>query len=175
MRVLVAIDNSELSESALKAIGPWARAAGAEVVLLTVRQPGRIHETTSTTALHVMVPQGTPSGQSLPVRDAAPISAEDRTQALERARTETEERLRETAARLLPGVRSVVRVDMSDDVPHTIAGVATEIGADFIAMGTHGRKGMAHALMGSVAEAVLRASAVPVLLVREGMRLPAAT
>ena len=54
----------------------------------------------------------------------------------------------------------------------TIARVATEIGADFIAIGTHGRKGMAHALMGSVAEAVLRASSVPVLLVREGIGIP---
>ncbi len=96
--MLVAIDGSELSESALKAMGPWARVSGAEVVLLTVRQPGRIHETTSTTALHVMVPRGTPSGQSLPVRDAAPISAEDRTRALERTRTETEDCLRRSTA-----------------------------------------------------------------------------
>ena len=174
MRVLVAIDNSELSELALKAIGPWAATSGAAVVLLTVRPPGRIHETSSNTTSHVTTPQGLPSGQSVSIPDAAPIAAEDRTQALERARIEAEAHLREAASRHLPGIHVDVRVDMSDDVAETIARVASEIGADFIAMGTHARKGMAHALMGSVAEAVLRASLVPVLLVREGMRLPAA-
>ena len=36
--------------------------------------------------------------------------------------------------------------------------------ADFIALGTHGRTGFRRALMGSVAEAVLRHSDVPVLI-----------
>lgn len=39
-------------------------------------------------------------------------------------------------------------------------------GADIIVMGTHGRRGFAHFLMGSVAEVVLRESKVPVLVVR---------
>lgn len=38
--------------------------------------------------------------------------------------------------------------------------------ADLIIMGTHGRTGLAHALMGSVAEQVLRVAPCPVLLVR---------
>jgi nucleotide-binding universal stress UspA family protein len=38
--------------------------------------------------------------------------------------------------------------------------------ADLIIMGTHGRTGIAHALMGSVAEQVLRVAPCPVLLVR---------
>lgn len=38
--------------------------------------------------------------------------------------------------------------------------------ADLIAMGTHGRRGVARALLGSVAEHVLRHAPVPVLLVR---------
>ena len=37
---------------------------------------------------------------------------------------------------------------------------------DLIIMGTHGRTGIAHALMGSVAEQVLRVAPCPVLLVR---------
>lgn len=40
--------------------------------------------------------------------------------------------------------------------------------ADLIVMGTHGRKGLSHLLMGSVAEEVLRHSPVPVLIVRSG-------
>ena len=38
--------------------------------------------------------------------------------------------------------------------------------ADLIIMGTHGRSGIAHALMGSVAEQVVRVAPCPVLLVR---------
>jgi len=38
--------------------------------------------------------------------------------------------------------------------------------ADLIVMGTHGRRGLSRALLGSDAEAVLRESTVPVLLVR---------
>lgn len=43
-------------------------------------------------------------------------------------------------------------------------------GADLIVMGTHGRKGLGHLLMGSVAEEVLRHSPVPVLVVRSAKR-----
>ena len=38
--------------------------------------------------------------------------------------------------------------------------------ADLIIMGTHGRSGIAHVLMGSVAEQVVRTASCPVLLVR---------
>ncbi|HVW24497.1 MAG TPA: universal stress protein [Polyangiaceae bacterium] len=46
-----------------------------------------------------------------------------------------------------------------------ILGVREEVGADLIVMGTHGRKGAAHALLGSVAEKIVRLSPVPVLTV----------
>jgi len=38
--------------------------------------------------------------------------------------------------------------------------------ADLVVIGTHGRRGIAHALVGSVAEAVIRAATIPVLVVR---------
>ncbi len=43
---------------------------------------------------------------------------------------------------------------------------AREEGADLIVIGTHGRRGMGHFLMGSVAERVVRLSPCPVLTVR---------
>ena len=46
-----------------------------------------------------------------------------------------------------------------------ITNVAKSENADLIVMGTHGRRGMSRALLGSVAERVLRTSTVPVLVV----------
>lgn len=43
--------------------------------------------------------------------------------------------------------------------------VATRLGADLIALGTHGRRGLSRALLGSVAEHVLRAAPMAVLTV----------
>lgn len=48
----------------------------------------------------------------------------------------------------------------------TIAEAAETLGADMIIMGTHGRTGLEHFLLGSVAERVVRTSSVPVLTVR---------
>ncbi len=46
--------------------------------------------------------------------------------------------------------------------------VARERGVDLIVMGTHGRRGVSRALLGSQAERVVRLSPVPVLTVSEG-------
>ena len=48
----------------------------------------------------------------------------------------------------------------------TIVRYATDSGCDLIVMGTHGRTGLAHVLMGSVAEHVVRTAPCPVLTVR---------
>lgn len=47
-----------------------------------------------------------------------------------------------------------------------ILGYAEEIGADLIVMGTHGRRGLSHLLLGSVANEVVRRAACPVMTVR---------
>jgi nucleotide-binding universal stress UspA family protein len=47
-----------------------------------------------------------------------------------------------------------------------LASVA-ELGPDLVVLGTHGRRGVAHAVLGSVAEKVVRLSWVPVLTVRQ--------
>ena len=43
---------------------------------------------------------------------------------------------------------------------------AKDLGARFIVMGTHGRRGLSHLFLGSVAERVVRRSPVPVMTVR---------
>jgi nucleotide-binding universal stress UspA family protein len=46
-----------------------------------------------------------------------------------------------------------------------VATVAAEVGAGLIVVGTHGRRGLSRALLGSVAERLLRTSALPVLVI----------
>jgi len=43
---------------------------------------------------------------------------------------------------------------------------AEELGSDLIVMGTHGRTGLAHLVLGSIAEKVVRGSKIPVVTVR---------
>ena len=63
------------------------------------------------------------------------------------------------------GVRAGARVRIGDPATEIVA-AAKEINADLIAMTTHGRSGLGRLLFGSVAEAVLRGSPIPVFLLR---------
>ncbi len=49
---------------------------------------------------------------------------------------------------------------------HEIINAATEINADIIVIGTHGRTGLSHMMIGSVVEKVVRKAPCPVLTVR---------
>ena len=51
------------------------------------------------------------------------------------------------------------------DPREIVLAVAKDVGASLIVMGTHGRRGIARALIGSVTESVTRTSPVPVLTV----------
>lgn len=51
------------------------------------------------------------------------------------------------------------------DPREAVLSTAEEVSADLVIMGTHGRRGLARALIGSVAEAVVRTSPVPVMTV----------
>jgi nucleotide-binding universal stress UspA family protein len=59
----------------------------------------------------------------------------------------------------------IVPILKQADPREAVLAVAEEISADLIIMGTHGRKGLARALIGSTAEAVVRTSPVPVMTV----------
>jgi len=50
-------------------------------------------------------------------------------------------------------------------VAQAIAREASRWGADLVVMGTHGRRGFQHLMLGSVAEQTVRQSSVPVLLI----------
>ena len=53
-----------------------------------------------------------------------------------------------------------------DRLGGVISQEAQKWNADLLVVGTHGRKGIEHLLMGSVAEGAIRTAAMPVLLVR---------
>jgi universal stress protein A len=54
------------------------------------------------------------------------------------------------------------------EVSTTVVAAAESLKADLIVMGTHGRTGLTHALLGSVAEGVARSAHTSVLTVRTG-------
>lgn len=84
---------------------------------------------------------------------------------IEGAQRETRIRLeRLVGDRLKPGTDQIVVV--SGDPAGEIVRVAGEIKADVIVMGTHGRTGLSHLILGSVAEQVVREAPCPVLTTR---------
>jgi nucleotide-binding universal stress UspA family protein len=74
--------------------------------------------------------------------------------------TEEDRRLRHA----LPVVRK------SDNPANEIVQYAKSEQVDLIVMGTHGRRGVAHLLLGSVAEQVIRSAPCPVVTVRHSRR-----
>lgn len=79
-------------------------------------------------------------------------------------RRDWEQRLKELAATLR--CKLPVRTALIDamDVPHAIVEFAHQEKADYLAIATHGRSGLRRLLLGSVAEAVMRHSHVPLVL-----------
>jgi len=80
---------------------------------------------------------------------------------------------RQLAALLVDEVRGAVASDTlvrTGSPAATIAAVAKQLPADIVVIATHGRTGLRHFLLGSVAEHVVRSAPCPVLVVRERER-----
>ena len=139
-KVLVPLDGSRFGEQAIGAVARFTGADRREVVLLQVVAPV----------------------------NPAPLLRDDSV-----ARRTVETRYSKANAYLdgvwkrlgLRGVpaRTLVR---SGDPAEEILGCAKAEGAGLIAMSTHGRSGLRRTLFGSVAEAVVRRSPLPVRMVR---------
>ena len=166
MKVLIAVDDSSQTERALRAVGAWADACGVEVHLLHVLKPGQIHETLGARGFtHSLTPAGTASGEPLYSAEPFPAIAESRSQAFTRLETETTEALTASTRRFTSVASVTPHVVVEERVPDAIIDQATELGVDLIVIGTHGRTGLSHALMGSVGETVIREAPMPVLVV----------
>ncbi len=144
--VLVPTDFGKTSEAALNYGRELARTFGARLHLL--------HVTDSVNARFPL--EGTvfiPPGLQKDIEDAA----QARLNALVR-----EDDRRELNA------NAVIRT--ASAAAETIVEYADEVGADVIVIGTHGRRAVAHLLLGSVAERVVRLASCPVLTVRNPER-----
>lgn len=74
-----------------------------------------------------------------------------------------------TERELLPAELAVTtRSIVASDVASGVAEHTADVGADLVALASHGRSGLGRALFGSVAESVMRASATPLLVVPTG-------
>jgi nucleotide-binding universal stress UspA family protein len=88
--------------------------------------------------------------------------------------TEAGQHMKEFLARAeqeLPRARGRLE---SGDPYRTILQVAEDDGYDLLVMGTHGRTGMSHLLLGSLAEAVVRRAPCPVMTIRAHGKVPRA-
>jgi nucleotide-binding universal stress UspA family protein len=142
-KILVPLDFSDCSKSALRYAIPLAREHGAALTLLYV------------------VPPVYASGEYGGI-DCAQFQADMRTG----ARRELDKVLEEDVFGAVPA-DAVVR----SGVPATeVVAAARALPADLIVIGTHGRTGLKHVVLGSVTEHVVRRAPCPVLVVREHER-----
>jgi nucleotide-binding universal stress UspA family protein len=88
-----------------------------------------------------------------------------------RAEQVAREKLHALAQEHLRGIACEVVTPLSSDPVMGILAAEKELGADLVVMATHGRTGLAHLILGSVAERVVRDSRSPVVTVRQGEEL----
>jgi universal stress protein A len=141
-RILAPTDFSDSSAPAVRYAAELADKFSAELILLHVVQD-----------LALVLPDAV-----MPT----PMPAADLTQLIAAARTGLANQVAALGlARLKP--RTEVRVGSPTA---EIDAAAKDLGADLICISTHGRTGLAHLLLGSVAEKVVRHAPCPVLIVR---------
>jgi nucleotide-binding universal stress UspA family protein len=140
-RVLVPLDGSERAEGILPLVEQMAGPLDAEFVLLRVVEPISPAEAMASAGVV------TPDTYTLREMDA------------KRYLLKVEHGLSKK------GLRVRTRVALGPPAEEILA-AAKATGADLIAMATHARSGLGRILFGSVAEAVLHASPVPVLMMR---------
>jgi nucleotide-binding universal stress UspA family protein len=144
-RILVTLDGSDLSERALQPAFELAEKFEAQVTLLRV------------IAVDAMVVAS--------VAGAGPqyLQLVDMHEARERADSEAYLRAIQAQWRAT-GVAVATRVAVGA-APEMIVQVAAQCDAELIVMSTHGRSGLNRFLYGSVAEAVLRGTRLPLMLI----------
>jgi nucleotide-binding universal stress UspA family protein len=149
--VLVGMDFSELAD----------RAFVEALDLATRRENVEVHVVSM---LHPVATGDAVNGFYSPVDDIDPLE-----RALERLQAHVQVRLELFVEQLAASGRKVsgrvVSHVRSDDLGMGIAQLASELNASLIVVGTHGRRGLARMLMGSIAETTMRYARCPVLVI----------
>jgi len=142
-RILIPVDFSADSLKALAYARDFAKPFGAELCVLYVVEP---------------IYYATPADMYATSPNIAMlIDEQQRVGAQQLARINADLKKRGATVRTLQKTGSAAQ---------SIVDTAKTLKADLIIMGTHGRTGFAHMLMGSVAEKVVRTAGCPVLTVR---------
>ena len=144
-RIAVAVDGSKTSDKALEEAIGLAREMGARILLLHVCEEVPV----------IWEPVGM---SVIPTQDIMQAIA-DAGKALLGKHAE------QVAGQGVAAETSLVET-YDGRMGSVISETALKWDADLLVVGTHGRKGMEHLLMGSVAEGVARTASMPVLLVR---------
>lgn len=139
-KILIAVDNSTCSEKAAKIGYEMAKTFGAEVALVNIIEP---------------IPATMNQDLTL-----APVFME----AFDNSEENSHVLLKEIEKTHGQGIKTTY-LSVVDSAAHGIIGQSDEWGSDLIVIGTYGRGGLYHLLMGSVAEHVARKSACPVLII----------
>lgn len=143
--ILVPHDFSSCANHAAALARDVAKIHGARLILLHVAE---------------LPPMLGPGATVVPDEGGAPINVRDY------AIRSSESHLEDLANRLRADGVDVSGIAVTGNAASEIADAATREKADLIVMGTHGRTGLAHVVLGSVTEKVVRHSSVPVLTVR---------
>lgn len=133
-----------------------------EALVLALRLAKKVGATV--TALHVLAELPAIAQHSTPMAED-PAAELDPSVDTQGAQTRLRAMIDEARASVPDAPEVGERVVRGDPAIAT-ADAATELGATLIVIGTHGRRGVAHALLGSVAERILRRARQPVLCVR---------
>lgn len=139
-KILIAVDNSTCAEKAAKAGYEMATKFDAKVALVNIIEPVPLTAT--------------------PEMTMAPAFME----MYENSKENSALLLQEMQKKYSKGIETKL-ITLIDTATHGIIEEAEKWGAHLIVIGTHGRTGFSHFLMGSVAEHVTRKSACPVLIV----------
>lgn len=142
--ILVPTDFSDASKLAVNAAAVLAEQIGAKVTLVHVHDPEALR------------PPAT-LGWS-------PAQQKDLDAEVEEAVAHGLDEFRKGSLAKVKDLDSAVLHDSSP--PHAICKYAEKVGADLIVIATHGRTGLKHLLIGSVAERVVRHATMPVLTLR---------
>jgi nucleotide-binding universal stress UspA family protein len=148
-RILVALDGSELAEAVLPQAEGLARATGATLLLVrAVNVPATVVAATA--------------------GDTGMVSPELLDEAIQGEEEEARTYLTTVAQRLQARGLQVSWEVVEGEPSQALIDAARRHNCDLIAIATHGRTGLPRAVLGSVADRVVRESHLPVLLVRPG-------